>query len=104
MDAVDSSLLPENKRRLALCLAPFTKEFYIATGYSKLQVPEEYLELVSIIVWNHRKRLKKGSLMLTPKEFETFLKQEMPQEFSDLGIEIDDFLDDLIKIKNEEQK
>jgi hypothetical protein len=42
--------------------------------------------------------------MLTPKEFETFLKQEMPQEFSDLGIEIDDFLDDLIKIKNEEQK
>jgi hypothetical protein len=49
-DATDS-----NKRRFSLCLSPFTKAFFIATGYSKLQVPEDYLELIRVIVW-HRKR------------------------------------------------
>jgi hypothetical protein len=103
MDKVDSSLLSENKRRYALCLAPFSKEFFIATGKSKLQMSEEYQELVRVIVWHNRYRVKKGLNYFSPAEFESFLKQEMPQEFADLGIEIDDFLSDLIKIRNVEQ-
>jgi hypothetical protein len=59
IDAIDSSLLSENERRIALCLAPFSKEFYIATGYSKLQLPEDYLELTRVIVWHNRQRKKR---------------------------------------------
>jgi hypothetical protein len=103
MDAVDSSLLPENERRFALCLAPFLREFYIATGYSKLQVSEEYQELIRVMVWHNRSRVKQGLKSLSPEELEQFLKQEMTQDFDDLGIEIDDFLEDLIKIRNVEQ-
>ncbi len=53
LDAVDSSLLPENERRLSLCLPPFSKEFYITPGYSKLQVPDDYLELIRVLVWHN---------------------------------------------------
>jgi hypothetical protein len=103
IDAIDSSLIIENERRLSLCLAPFSKEFYIATGYSKLQVPDDYLELIRVIIWHNRQRLKKGLPVLPPQEFEDFLHEEMAQDFSDLGIDIYDFLDDLIKIHNAEK-
>jgi hypothetical protein len=103
MEKVDSSLLSENERHFALCLAPFSKEFFIATGKSKLQVSEEYHKLIRVMVWHNRYRVKQGLNYFSPAEFESFLKQEMPQEFADLGIEIDDFLSDLIKIRNVEQ-
>ncbi len=103
MDAVESSLLPENERRLALCLAPLSKAFYIATGSSKLQVSEDYQELIRVMVWHNRSRVKQGLKSISPAELEQFLKQEMTQDFDDLGIEIDDFLEDLIKIRNVEQ-
>jgi hypothetical protein len=102
--SVDSSLASENERRLALCLPPFSKAFYIATGYSKLQVSEEYAELKRVIVWQNRQRRKKGLPFLSPAEFELFLQEEMSQDFSDLGIEIEDFLADLIKNHLEEEK
>jgi hypothetical protein len=85
MEAVDSSLATENERHLALCLPPFSKEFYIATGYSKLQVSEEYAELIRVIVWQNRQRRKKGLPFHSPSEFELFLHEEMSQDFSDLG-------------------
>jgi hypothetical protein len=47
---------------------------------------------------------KKGLLVLSPREFEVFLREEMSQDFSDLGIDIEDFLADLIKIRYEEEK
>jgi hypothetical protein len=97
--AIDSSLLSENERRIALCLAPFSKEFFIATGYSKLQLPEDYLELTRVIVWYNRQRQKRGLLVMSPREFVKFLFVEMSQDFQDLGIDIPDFLDDLIKIR-----
>ncbi len=53
MEAVYSSLATENERRLALCFPPFSKEFCIATGYSKLQVSQEYAELIRVIVWQN---------------------------------------------------
>jgi hypothetical protein len=99
LDSVDSSLLPENERRISLCLPPFSREFYIATGYSKLQVPDDYLELIRVIVWHNRQRLKMGLQVLSPKELEEFLHVEMSQDFSNLGIEIDDFLSDLSNLK-----
>jgi hypothetical protein len=74
IDAVDTSLLTENERCLSLCLAPFSKAFYIATGYSKLQIPEENLELISVIVWNHRRQIKQGLPGVTPEELEFFFK------------------------------
>jgi hypothetical protein len=43
LDAIDSSLLHENERRVSLCLDPFSREFYKATGHSKLQLPDDYL-------------------------------------------------------------
>jgi hypothetical protein len=103
MDAADSSVLPENERRTSLCLAPFSKEFFIATGYSKLQVPDDYLKLVRVIVWHNRSCLKKGGKNLSPAKLELFLRQEMSQDFGDLGIEIDDFLADLVKIRHAEE-
>jgi hypothetical protein len=45
-DAIDSSLVIENERHLSLCLAPFSKEFYTITGHSKLNIPEDYQELI----------------------------------------------------------
>jgi hypothetical protein len=104
MDTVDSSLAPENERRLALCLAPFSKEFYIATGYSRLQVSDEYAELIRVIIWQNPQCQKKGLPVLSPSEFELFLQEEMSQDFSDLGIEIDDFFADLITNHLEEEK
>jgi hypothetical protein len=59
LDAIDSSLSIENERHFSLCLSPFSREFYITTGYSKLQVPDDYLELISVIVWHNRQRKKK---------------------------------------------
>jgi hypothetical protein len=102
LDAIDSSPLPENERHASLCLAPFSKEFYTATGYSKLQLPDDYLELVRVIVWHNRQRIKMGMNILDPSELEKFLHEEMSQDFSDLGIDIDNFLADLIKIRQEE--
>jgi hypothetical protein len=55
------------------------------------------------MVWHNRSRVKQGLKSLSPEELEQFLKQEMNQDFDDLGIEIDDFLEDLIKIRNVEQ-
>jgi hypothetical protein len=101
-DAIDSSLLPENERRIALCLYPFSKEFFIATGFSKLQLPDDYQELTRVIIWHNRQRLKKGLSVLKPEEFVKFLFSEMSQDFSDLGIDIPDFLDDLIKVHHSE--
>jgi hypothetical protein len=72
-------------------------------GNSKLQVSEEYQELIRVMVWHNRYRVKQGLNYFSPAEFESFLKLEMPQDFDDLGIEIDDFLSDLIKIRNVEQ-
>ncbi len=83
IDAIDSSLLSENERRLSLCLCPFSKEFFIATGYSKLQLPDDYLELTRVIVWHNRQRLKMGLELLNPRELEEFLHEEMAQDFSD---------------------
>jgi hypothetical protein len=102
IDAIDSALIQENERRIALCLAPFSKEFFIATGYSKVQLPEDYLELTRVIIWQNRQRLKRGLSVLNPREFVEFLFVEMAQDFKDLGIEIQDFLDDLIKIRHSE--
>jgi hypothetical protein len=102
IDAIDSSLLPENEKRIALCLYPFSKEFFIATGFSKLQLPDDYQQLTRVIVWHNRQRLKKGLSVLKPKEFVKFLFSEMSQDFSDLGIDIPDFLDDLIKVRHSE--
>jgi hypothetical protein len=102
MDAIDTLLMPENERRVSLCLSPFSREFFIATGYSKLQLPEDYLELVRVIVWHNRRRIKKGLSDISPAELEMFLRQELAQDFSDLGIDIDDFLADLIKIRHAE--
>jgi hypothetical protein len=102
IDVIDSSLLPENERRIALCLYPFSKEFFITTGFSKLQLPDDYQELTRVIVWHNRQRLKKGLSVLKPKEFVKFLFTEMSQDFSDLGIDIQDFLDDLIKVCHSE--
>ncbi len=104
MDAIDSSLASENERCVSLCLPPFSKEFFIATGYSKLQVPDDYLELIRVIVWHNRQRLKMGLFVLSPLEFEAFLHEEMAQDFSDLGIDIEDFLANLIKTHHEEEK
>ncbi len=61
MDATDSSLLQENERRVSLCLDPFSREFYKATGHSKLQLPDDYLELVRVIVYENpfSKRIRK---------------------------------------------
>jgi hypothetical protein len=42
-------------------------------------------------------------LVLSPPELERFIHEEMAQDFSDLGIDIDDFLADLIKICQEEE-
>jgi hypothetical protein len=81
------------ERRRALCSAPFSKEFFITTGYSKLQVPDDYLELVRVIVWNNINRLKKGDTSFSLEELERFLRQEMAQDFSDLGIDIDNYQD-----------
>jgi hypothetical protein len=104
MDNVDASLFSENERRSALCLAPFSKEFFIATGQSKLQMSEEYQELIRVMVWRNRSRLKQGLSAFTPEELETFLNEEMSQDFDDLDIHIDVFLGDLIKIRHAEQK
>ncbi len=98
LDAADSSLLPENERRTSLCLHPFSKEFFIATGYSKLQLPEDYLELGRVIIWQNRQRLKMGLEV----EFEEFLHEELSQDFSNLGIDIKDLVADLIKIRHAE--
>jgi hypothetical protein len=43
-----------------------------------------------------------GLLVLSPKELEEFLHQEMHRDFSNLGIEIEDFLSDLMKTRQEE--
>jgi hypothetical protein len=102
LDAIDSALLPENERRASLCLDPFSREFYTATGHSKLQLPDDYLELVRVIVWHNRQRIKMGMDILAPSELENFLHEEMSQDFRDLGIEIEDFLADLTKIRQEE--
>jgi hypothetical protein len=104
MDAVDLSLLSENEHRSALCLPPFSKEFFIATGQSKLQVSEEYQELIRVMVWHNRSRRKQGLTAFSPEELELFLKEEMSQDFDDLDIDIDDFLADLIKIRHAEHK
>ncbi len=45
-----------------------------------------------------------GLPVLSPQEFEEFLYEEMSQDFSDLGIKIEDFLLDLIKTRQEEEK
>jgi hypothetical protein len=87
---------------MSLCLAPFSKEFNTITGHSKLNIPDDYQELVRVIIRHNRQRLKMGLFVLCPKELEEFLQQEMHQDFSDLGIEIDDFLSDLIKTRQEE--
>ncbi len=55
------------------------------------------------MVWHNRHRVKQGMNYFSPAELKSSLKQEMPQEFASLGIEIDDFLSDLIKIRNVEQ-
>jgi hypothetical protein len=104
MDNVDAALFSENERRSALCLVPFSKEFFIATGQSKLQMSEEYQELIRVMVWRNRSRIKQGLPAFTPEELETFLNEEMAQDFDDLDIYIDVFLGDLIKIRNDEQK
>jgi hypothetical protein len=104
MDAVDASLFSENERRLALCLKLFSREFFIATGQSKLQVSEEYQELIRVMVWRNRSRIKQGLKTFSPDELELFLNEEMSQDFADLDIAIDDFLADLIKIRHSEQK
>jgi hypothetical protein len=104
MDNVDASLFSENERRSALCLAPFSKEFFIATGQSKLQMSEDYQELIRVMVWRNRSRLKQGLSAFTPEELETFLNEEMSQDFDNLDIHIDVFLGDLIKIRHAEQK
>jgi hypothetical protein len=44
-----------------------------------------------------------GLPVLSPIELEEFLHQELQQDFSDLGIEIEDFLSDLIKTRHEEE-
>jgi hypothetical protein len=44
-----------------------------------------------------------GLLHLSPSELVEFLFKEMHQDFSDLGIEIEDFLSDLIKTRHEEE-
>jgi hypothetical protein len=103
-DDVDASLFSENERRLALCLSPFSKEFFLATGQSKLQNSEDYQELIRVMVWRNRSRIKQGLTAFSPEELETFLKEEMSQNFDDLDIHIDDFLADLIKIRHAEQK
>lgn len=54
-------------------------------------------------MWRNRQRLKNGLPVLSPGEFEEFLVKEMSQDFSNLGIEIEDFLNDLIKIRREEE-
>jgi hypothetical protein len=43
-----------------------------------------------------------GLSVLNPSEFEEFLHEEMSQDFSNLGIDIDHFLADLIKIRHAE--
>jgi hypothetical protein len=53
-DQNGSALAFENERRLSLCLSPFSKEFFIATGCSRLQVPDDYLEIIRVRVWNNR--------------------------------------------------
>ncbi len=45
-----------------------------------------------------------GLHVLSPKELVEFLYEEMSQDFSDLGIEIKDFLADLLKAREENQK
>jgi hypothetical protein len=65
-NAVDPSLAVENERQFSLCLSPFSKEFFIATGYSKLQAPDDYFELIRVIVWHNRQHLKKGLSYLSP--------------------------------------
>jgi hypothetical protein len=60
---------------------------------------EDYLELIRVIVWHNRQRQKRGLLVMSPREFVKFLFVEMSQDFQDLGIDIPDFLDDLIKIR-----
>jgi hypothetical protein len=104
MDAVDASLFSENERQLALCLKLFSREFFIATGQYKLQVSEEYQELIRVMVWHNRSRIKQGLTTFSPEELELFLNKEMSQDFADLDIAIDDFLADLIKIRHSEQK
>jgi hypothetical protein len=44
-----------------------------------------------------------GLLHLSPSELVEFLFKEMHQDFSDLGIEIKDFLSELIKTHHEEE-
>jgi hypothetical protein len=56
------------------------------------------------MVWRNRSRIKQGLTAFSPEELETFLKEEMSQNFDDLDIHIDDFLADLIKIRHAEQK
>jgi hypothetical protein len=73
------------------------------TGHSKLNIPDDYQELIRVIIWHHRQRLKMGLLVLSLMELEEFLHQEMAQNFSDLGIEIEDFLSDLTKTRREEE-
>jgi hypothetical protein len=85
-------------------LPPFSKEFYKATGCTKLQVSDEYAEIIRVIVWHNRQRRKNGLPFLSPSEFEPFLQEEMLQDFTDLGIEIEDFITDLIKNHLEEEK
>jgi hypothetical protein len=103
IDAVDSSLTMENERRFSLCLAPFSREFYTMTGHYKLNIPDDYQELVRVIIWHNRQRIKMGLPILSPMELEEFLCQELAQDFSDLGIEIEDFLSDLTKTRQEEK-
>jgi hypothetical protein len=103
IDAVDSSLAIENERRFSLCLAPFSREFYTMTGHSKLNIPDDNQEHVRVIIWHNRQHLKMGLLILSPMELEEFLHQEMSQDFSDLGMEIEDFLSDLAKTRQEEK-
>jgi hypothetical protein len=67
-------------------------------------VPDDYLELIRVIVWHNRQCLKMGLHVLSPKELEEFLYEEMSQDFSDLGIESKDFLADLLKAREENQK
>jgi hypothetical protein len=71
-------------------------------SYSKLQLPDEYLELIRVIVWHNRQRLKMELPVLKPREFVEFLCAEMAQDFNYLQIDIQDFLDDLIKIRYSE--
>jgi hypothetical protein len=73
MNAIDSSLIPKMNEEEIYAWHHFQETSYKATGYSKLQVPDCYLELVSVLDWNNRNRLKKGDNSFTLEELESFL-------------------------------